>query len=110
MTSNGRRGQSLIEFCLLLPIWSTALSLVLLTAIKSLLPFLLTLDLWDLARAHLYGAHEDCRASSFWPQSLIEVQVSCPKIPDTYLAKSFLIWSDARIPLAEVRYGLWSAL
>ncbi|MEO6460117.1 MAG: hypothetical protein ABIO95_06680, partial [Bdellovibrionota bacterium] len=91
----------------------TMVSMLLLAfvALQALLPFLMSVDLYDLTRAHLYGQRlETCEASPLWPRSLIEVEVACVKIPERYEAKGFLVWNETKIPLGEISYGLWSSL
>jgi hypothetical protein len=107
---NSRKGQSLVEFCLLIPSLMTSLALVLFTGLKSILPFLLSLDLYDLARAHLYGVEQSvCEPSSLWPRALIEVHFDCSAMPRLYVAEAFLKWNEMQWPLARVASSLWGA-
>lgn len=102
-----KRGQSLVEFCVLLQIFVITLALMMLVSLKALLPFLLQVDLYDLARAHLYENDTDqCEASSLWPRHFIEVNLQCLEIPKHYEAKAFLIWNDERLLISKQSYGL----
>jgi|GEM_PF-3038880 len=111
MRCSSNRGQSLVEFCLLLQAWVATASLFFILFLKTLLPYLMTLDLYDLSRAHLYGNDlATCKASSLWPRHLVEVRVVCLKVPEFYSAEAFLIWGQGKIFLARTQYGLWRTL
>lgn len=111
MHPSSNRGQSLVEFCLALQMWIMSISLLMLLIVKTLVPYLMTLDLYDLSRAHLYGNDlANCRASSLWPRHLVEIRINCIKVPEIYSAEATLLWGETRIPLAQTRYGIWRNL
>jgi hypothetical protein len=109
-TQSSRKGQSLVEFCLILPGLLASLTLLVFTGIKAILPYFLSLDLYDLARAHLYGVDQGvCEASSFWPRDLIEVHFDCSAMPQVYIAEAFLKWNEVRWPVGRAVSSLWGA-
>jgi hypothetical protein len=109
-TRSSRKGQSLVEFCLLLPSFLGSLMFLFLTGIKAILPYLLSLDLFDLARAHLYGVDQGvCEASSYWPQDLFEIHFDCSEMPQIYIAEAYLKWNETRLPVGRVVSSLWGA-
>jgi hypothetical protein len=103
-----RKGQSLVEFCLLLPLFLSSLALMLVTGIKAIIPYLLSLDVYDLARAHLYGIDQSsCAASSLWPRSFIDVRIDCSAMPQVYVAEAFLKWNSSVSSLGRIFASLW---
>jgi hypothetical protein len=105
------RGQSVVEFFVVLQAWLLGCAFFLFVATKSLVPYLQQIDLYDLSRAHLYGVGtERCASSSLWPRHLLEVRVTCAEIPSHYVSEAFLVWGGKRIPLSRIEYGLWKEL
>lgn len=70
-------GQTLLEFVVLINVYFIITGLTVLTLTKTLIPQLLKIDLYDLARSMEYGVTAQCLASMHWPRLLINPKFIC---------------------------------
>jgi hypothetical protein len=78
MNKKRKQGQCLVEFCVLLQVVLIETLLFSILTLHTLVPILIKIDLYEMARVHLYGNQkEHCRMSQHWPSQIFKTELFC---------------------------------